>query len=535
MKPVQSVVLAAAAFAAIIFSPVVASAQAPSLGTAANFSVLGGSTVTNTGNTTVRGELGVSPGTAVTGFPPGVVTNGTIHSNDAVAQQAQSDLTVAYNSLAGLPCNTSLTGQDLGGLTLTAGTYCFTSSAQLTGTLTLNAQGNPNAQFIFQIGSTLTTASNSVVQVINGGQNCNVFFQVGSSATLGTATTLAGNILALTSITANTGASVSGRLLARNGAVTLDSNNVTGCAVSCNPIDLSPATLPNGTAGVAYNQTITASGGTAPYTFTVIAGTLPPGLALAGSGALTGTPTTAGSFTFTVRATDANGCFGSRVYTIVINAVGCPTISLAPATIPAATAGTPYGPVTITASGGTAPYTFSITAGALPAGLVLSPGGVISGTPTQSGSFTVTITATDAAGCRGSRIYGLIVNCPAITILPATLGNGTIGVSYGPVTLSGNGGTAPYTFALTGNLPAGLTLSNTGTLSGTPTTLGSSTFSVVATDANGCQGARSFTIVINPALVFAPVNGPTLDTAGLVILIGLLALAGVFVVNRFSA
>ena len=126
-----------------------------------------------------------------------------------------------------------MTGQDLGGLTLTPGVYCFSSSAQLTGTLTLDAQGNPNAVFIFKIGSTLTTASNSSVVVINTGGNssiaCNVFWQVGSSATLGTGTSFAGNILALTSITLNTGANVSGRVLARNGAVTLDTNNVTVC------------------------------------------------------------------------------------------------------------------------------------------------------------------------------------------------------------------------------------------------------------------------------------------------------------------
>jgi hypothetical protein len=209
-----------------------AQATAPSLGTAANFSVLAGSTVTNTGPSVVSGDLGVSPGTAVTGFPPGIVT-GTIHPGDAVAAQAQSDALIAYNNLAGqacLPAN-NLTGQDLGGLVLTAGVYCFDSSAQLTGTLTLNAQGDPNAVFIFQIGSTLTTASNSAVMVFNGGSTCNVFFQVGSSATLGTNTSFQGNILALTSITLNTGASVSGRALALNGAVTLDSNSFTTCGI----------------------------------------------------------------------------------------------------------------------------------------------------------------------------------------------------------------------------------------------------------------------------------------------------------------
>ncbi|MEX0817221.1 MAG: ice-binding family protein [Gaiellales bacterium] len=203
-----------------------AQAQTVSLGTDNAFAVLGASTVTNTGPSVINGDLGVSPGTAVTGFPPGIV-NGTIHAADAVALQAQSDLTTAYNDAAGRACGTVLTGTDLGGLTLTSGVYCFSSSAQLTGTLTLDFQGNANAVFIFQIGSTLTTASSSSVNFINGGSSCNVFWQVGSSATIGTTTTFRGNILALTSITATTSATVDGRLLARNGAVTLDSNVVT--------------------------------------------------------------------------------------------------------------------------------------------------------------------------------------------------------------------------------------------------------------------------------------------------------------------
>ena len=196
-----------------------------------SFAVLGGSTVTNTATpTTVNGNLGVSPGSAVTGFPPGIVTGGTIHAADAVAAQAQTDLTTTYNNLANTSCNTDLTGQDLGGKTLTPGVYCFSTSAQLTGTLTLDAQGNPSALFIFKIGSTLTTASASSVLLINGGSSCGVFWQVGSSATLGTGTALLGSIVALTSITLDTGASVSGRVLARNGAVTLDDSHVAVCS-----------------------------------------------------------------------------------------------------------------------------------------------------------------------------------------------------------------------------------------------------------------------------------------------------------------
>ena len=228
--------LAAMGVAALLCSAAPSLAQT-SLGTAASFGVLAGSTVTNTGASVVAGNVGVSPGTAVIGFPPGIVTPpATIHSADAVAAQAQVDLTTAYNAIAGTPTLVDLTGQDLGGLTLVPGVFGFTSSAQLTGTLTLDALGNPNAVFIFKIGSTLTTATGSSVLVINGGSSCNVFWQVGSSATLGTTTTFAGNTLALTSITLNTGASVSGRALARNGAVTLAGNSVTACAPPPGPV-----------------------------------------------------------------------------------------------------------------------------------------------------------------------------------------------------------------------------------------------------------------------------------------------------------
>jgi len=221
--------LSSAAVLLFLLGATPASAQVTLGSTLSSFGVLGGSTVTNTGPTIVNGNLGVSPGSAITGFPPGVVSGGIIHAGDATAAQAQSELTTAYNTVAGTPCTVDLTGQNLGGLTLTPGVYCFTTSAQLTGTLVLNALGNPNAQFLFKIGSTLTTASGSSVLVTNGGSTCNVFWQVGSATTLGTGTTFAGNILSLTSITLTTSASVAGRTLARNGAVTLDSNNVATC------------------------------------------------------------------------------------------------------------------------------------------------------------------------------------------------------------------------------------------------------------------------------------------------------------------
>ena len=219
------------------------------LGTAGNFAVLAGTTVTNTGSTVINGgNVGVSPGSAITGFPPGTVTPPyTTHSADATAAQAQQDLTTAYNTAAGYTGATVLTG-DLGGMTLIPGVYSYSSSAELTGKLTLNDQGNANAQFVFQIGSTLTTASDSSVVTINAGStsDCNIFWQVGSSATLGTTTAFEGHILAYTSITMDTGATITdGSALASTGAVTLDANTINNCAASISPIAApQPATLP---------------------------------------------------------------------------------------------------------------------------------------------------------------------------------------------------------------------------------------------------------------------------------------------------
>lgn len=222
----------ALALLAALFSVLPASAITI-LGTAQDFSVLGASTVTNTGATTLYGSLGVYPGSAITGFfgtvendGPGLVTGGTIHQTDAVAETAQLDALDAYIALSNLSSTSDLTGQDLGTLgVLIPGVYHFDSTAQLTGTLTLDFSSDPDGVFVFQIGSALTTASSSVVNVINGSSLSAIYWQVGSSATLGSSTTFAGNILADQSITLDTAASIlCGRAIALNAAVTLDNN-----------------------------------------------------------------------------------------------------------------------------------------------------------------------------------------------------------------------------------------------------------------------------------------------------------------------
>lgn len=216
-----------APFAALLCSPVPGLADNVILGSAQGFAILGASTVTNTGATGIYGNLGVDPGTAITGFPPGVVTGGAIDATDAVAQQAQSDALGAYNTLAGMAIDRILTGEDLGGMTLTPGVYDFAASAQLTGTLTLDFTNNPGGAFVFQVGTTLTTGSNSVVNAIGGNALSGIYWQVGSSATLGTDTTFTGNILAADSISLSTNADIlCGRAIALTGAVTMDTNEV---------------------------------------------------------------------------------------------------------------------------------------------------------------------------------------------------------------------------------------------------------------------------------------------------------------------
>ncbi|UTI64921.1 ice-binding family protein [Paraconexibacter antarcticus] len=225
-SPLKRITVAVGLGLALATVPAAAQASAVDLGTAKPFVVLGGSTVTNTGPSVLGGDLGVSPGTALVGFGLPAVVGGATHANDAVALQAQADLTTAYGVAAGQPVAPAddLTGVDLGGRTLTAGAYRFTSSAQLTGQVTFDAQGDPAAQFVVEVASTLITAPASSVRLVNGASACNIYWQVGSSATLDTATAFQGNVLALTSITLNTGATATGRMLARNGAVTLDTN-----------------------------------------------------------------------------------------------------------------------------------------------------------------------------------------------------------------------------------------------------------------------------------------------------------------------
>jgi hypothetical protein len=225
--------------AVVVIAPLSAYASAinVNLGTAGTFGVLAGQSVTSIGATVIDGNVGVDPGTSITGFPPAmVVPPYTEYAADAVALKAQNDLTTGYNFAAGESCGDNLTGTNLGGLTLTPGVYCFSSAAQLTGTLTLNDEGDPDSVFVFQIGDTLITSSASSVIFINGTQG-DVYWEVGSSASLGSGTAFAGNILAADSITLGTGANIScGSALAETGGVAMDTNVISvGCGTAGSP------------------------------------------------------------------------------------------------------------------------------------------------------------------------------------------------------------------------------------------------------------------------------------------------------------
>ncbi len=397
----------------------------------------------------------------------------------------------------------------------------FFLAGQTSGTVTVAVNGDtalePNETFFVNL-------SNVVNATVVDGQGLGTILNddsVGISpaslpaGTLGAAysQTLTGsNGTPAYSFAVTAGALPAGLTLAANGALTgtpaalgtfnftvtaTDAKSFTGTrayslVINCQTITVNPATLPGGTVGLAYSQTVTQTGGNGTTTFSVSAGALPNGLTLSGAGLISGTPTANGGFNFTVRATDANGCTGTRAYTIAIGS--CPTITINPATLTGGATGTNYNQ-TLTATGGASPYGFAVTAGALPAGLMLT-GGVLSGTPTVSGTFNFTVAATDNNGCIGTRAYTLLI-CGTITVNPATLPAGALGIAYNQTITQTGAGTPTFSVSA-GALPGGLSLNpNTGALTGTPTATGSSNFTVRATDGNGCFGERAYTLTIN--------------------------------------
>ncbi len=286
--------------------------------------------------------------------------------------------------------------------------------------------------------------------------------------------------------------------------------------VTCATYIINPALLPNAFIGLPYSQQLAQTGGSGTLTWSISAGSLPNNLTLnPATGLLSGTLSAAGSFPFTVKVTDANGCMGTQPYTLVI--LACPTITVNPAnsTLPAGHAGTAYSQA-FTQTGGAGAGTFTISAGVLPTGLTLAGGGLLSGTPAVNGTFNFTVRATDNNACTGERAYTLFLNppCATITVNPATLANGFAGAAYNQTLTASPAGS--YTFAVTaGALPGGLTLANVGTLTGTPANAGTFNFTVTVTDNTGCTGTRAYSVIISGnGLMFYALPAPVrlLDT-----------------------
>jgi hypothetical protein len=414
----------------------------------------------------------------------------------------------ANGSITGTPTQTgsfpiTVTATDANGCTGTSSTYTLVVACQtITVTNPLNANGTANAAF----SETFTQTG-----------------AIGSATfTLGSGTLPAGITLAANGVLSGTPTQTGSFPIT---VIVTDANGCTGTSaiytlvIACQTITVTNPANASGTVNAAFSETFTQTGAIGSATFTLGSGTLPAGITLAANGVLSGTPTQTGSFPITVVVTDANGCTGtSATYTLVI---GCQIITVTSPAISNGTAGSPFSE-TFTQTGGILPVTFTINSGTLPAGITLGTNGVLSGTPTQVGSFPITITATDANGCTGtSGTYTLVIGCQTISVTNPANANGTANAAFSETfTQTGAIGTATFTLG-SGTLPAGITLAANGVLSGTPTQTGSFPITVTVTDSNGCTGTgATYTLVIacqtitvtNPANANGTVSAPFSET-----------------------
>ncbi|WP_139143497.1 S-layer family protein, partial [Janthinobacterium sp. HH104] len=407
----------------------------------------------------------------------------------------------------------------LSGTPTVAGAYSFsitaTDSSSGSGPYTgVRAYTGTVAVAVPVAGAVTTTvaygsSANPITLNLGGGAAASV--AVASPPAHGTATA-SGTSISYTPTTGY-GGSDSFTYTATNGSGTSAPATVM-VTVGAPAVSLIPATLPNPVAESPYSVSVTATGGMAPYTYSVTSGSLPAGLTLnASTGVLSGTTNVAGSFPFSIKVTDSSTGAGApfsatNSYTL---SVGAPTITVTPATLPAATAATAYSRQ-LTANGGVAPYAYTVSSGSLPAGLTLSGSGLLSGTPTAAGSFTLTVQAEDAHQFTGTQSYTLTVASATVSLTPASLPNLTAEAAYS-ATLTATGGTAPYSFAVIGSLPAGLSLNaSTGVLSGTTNVAGSFPFSIKVTDSSTGVGApfsatNSYTLAVAaPTLTLTPAS-----------------------------
>jgi len=454
--------------------------------------------------TTKSYSLVVAQPTIVIGQPASAVVNAP-YSYTLSSTGGNAPYTYTLHAGSSLPPGLSLNSSGvLSGTPTTLGAFSVQVESQDSSgspgpyanitTLTINVVNQPPTAAPVSATVAYNSTSNPITLNITGPTATGV--AVGTAPAHGTATA-SGTSITYTPTTGYAGPDTF-TYTASNGAGSSTPANVT-ITVSPPTIVYAPANPPSGTVGVAYSQSLaSASGGASPYTYTIASGALPAGLTLATNGTLSGTATAAGTFTYAVKATDSSSGpaapFTKTTANLSLTIAG-PTITIAPGTLPGGTVNLPYSQ-TITASGGTSSYSYAVS-GTLPTGITLTTAGLLSGTTTQAGTFPITITATDSTTGTGPfskpQAYTLTIAGPTITIAPASLPNGTVGTGYSQ-TLSAAGGTGPYTFSTTpANLPAGLSLDASGTLSGTPTTAGDYTFSVIATDAQSFTGSRSYT------------------------------------------